>query len=87
MKMTPIILSGGSGTRLWPVSTEKNSSQNNLKISKVLYELDAALKTATAKAYKGSLFLFRIQPKTSEISFGCIQTSGADKKSTKVYRN
>ena len=79
MKMTPIILSGGSGTRLWPVSrkqfpkqfcdllekplqtltierlqvygeglivtssalkvlTEKNISQNKLKISKVLYE-------------------------------------------------
>ncbi|MBC7466784.1 MAG: mannose-1-phosphate guanylyltransferase/mannose-6-phosphate isomerase [Bdellovibrio sp.] len=79
MKMTPIILSGGSGTRLWPVSrkqypkqfcdlldkplqtltierlqgygeglivtssalkvlTEKNITQNNLKISKVLYE-------------------------------------------------
>ena len=79
MKMTPIILSGGSGTRLWPVSrkqypkqfcdlldkplqtltierlqvygegiivtssalkvlTEKNIKQNNLKISKVLYE-------------------------------------------------
>ncbi len=79
MKFTPIILSGGSGTRLWPVSrkqypkqfcdlldkslqtltierlqkygagvivtsatlktlTEKNILQNNLKISKVLYE-------------------------------------------------
>lgn len=79
MKMTPIILSGGSGTRLWPTSrkqfpkqfcdlldkplqtltierlqiygeglivtssalkvlTEKNISQNHLKISKVLYE-------------------------------------------------
>lgn len=79
MKFTPIILSGGSGTRLWPVSrkqfpkqfcdlldkplqtltierlqvygeglivtssalkvlTEKNIVQNNLKISKVLYE-------------------------------------------------
>ncbi|MBC7457877.1 MAG: mannose-1-phosphate guanylyltransferase/mannose-6-phosphate isomerase [Bdellovibrionaceae bacterium] len=79
MKMTPIILSGGSGTRLWPTSrkqfpkqfcdlldkplqtltierlqvygeglivtsialkilTEKNIIQNNLKISKVLYE-------------------------------------------------
>lgn len=79
MKFTPIILSGGSGTRLWPTSrkqypkqfcdlldkplqtltierlqvygkglivtsqalkvlTEKNISQNHLKISKVLYE-------------------------------------------------
>ena len=79
MKFIPVILSGGSGTRLWPVSrkqypkqfcdlldkplqtltierlqkygdgiivtssalkilTEKNIQQNNLKISKVLYE-------------------------------------------------
>jgi mannose-1-phosphate guanylyltransferase/mannose-6-phosphate isomerase len=106
MKMTPIILSGGSGTRLWPVSrkqfpkqfcdlldkplqtltierlqvygeglivtsaalktlTEKNISQNNLKISKVLYE-PVGKNTAAAVAF--ACKYMELHNRTSEIA-------------------